>query len=409
METVFGRVVFRRLGYRAAGLDSRFPLDAALNLPANFYSPELKRQVVSTAIRQSFGATVDSVDQVTAGHVPKRQAEALMVEASQDVAAFYAQQARVNEDSRDLLVLSMDGKGVVLHTEDLRPATREAAENKVHKLDTRLSPGEKRDCKRMATVAAVYGLARYVRAANDVLTEAGTGTPVKRPKPQNKRVWASLERESKEVIDEAFQEAQRRDPEHQRHWVVLVDGGVSQLKQVRACGEAHGVQITIVLDFIHVQEYLWKAAHALHPGKSEEAEAWVKERSDGLLGGYAADMMATDLRVAARSLKGSPAEAVENCARYLSNHRDYLHYQRYLQEGLPIATGVIEGACRYLVKDRLDITGARWRLKGAEAMLALRSVMASGDMDAYWAYHQANSFKRTHEARYQGTPWRQAA
>jgi hypothetical protein len=79
--------------------------------------------------------------------------------------------------------------------------------------------------------------------------------------------------------------------------------------------------------------------------------------------------------------------SVDKCANYLLNHRDYLQYQDYLAAGFPIATGVIEGACRYLIKDPMDITGARWSLKGAEAILRLRSLQVSGDWADYWRFH----------------------
>ena len=77
-----------------------------------------------------------------------------------------------------------------------------------------------------------------------------------------------------------------------------------------------------------------------------------------------------------------------------------MHYAEALRDGLPIATGVIEGACRYLVKDRMDRTGARWSLTGAEAVLRLRAVRASGDFDAYWQFHLARDKERNHAVRY---------
>ena len=79
-----------------------------------------------------------------------------------------------------------------------------------------------------------------------------------------------------------------------------------------------------------------------------------------------------------------------------------MHYAEALRDGLPIATGVIEGACRYLVKDRMDRTGARWSITGAEAVLRLRAVRASGDFDAYWVFHLAREKERNHASRCEG-------
>ncbi|MCW2881612.1 MAG: hypothetical protein JWQ95_5712 [Sphaerisporangium sp.] len=72
-----------------------------------------------------------------------------------------------------------------------------------------------------------------------------------------------------------------------------------------------------------------------------------------------------------------------------------------LAAGWPIATGVIEGACRRLIGDRLDITGARWGLPGAEAILKLRAMIANGDFDTYWRFHLAQDRRRVHQTRYQ--------
>ena len=101
-----------------------------------------------------------------------------------------------------------------------------------------------------------------------------------------------------------------------------------------------------------------------------------------------------------RGLTGTRREPIDRCANYLLRLKDFLRYDEYLASGFPIATGVIEGACRYLVKDRMDITGARWTVAGAEAVLRLRALRASGDFDEYWAFHEACHHKTTHLDRY---------
>ena len=106
-----------------------------------------------------------------------------------------------------------------------------------------------------------------------------------RPAIKNKRVWASVRDDSKEVIDSAFEEATRRDPQHQRQWVVLVDGNSHQLETLKAAAKKNKVSLTIVLDFIHVLEYLWKAAHCFFAPGDREAEPWVMERALRLLQG----------------------------------------------------------------------------------------------------------------------------
>ena len=139
----------------------------------------------------------------------------------------------------------------------------------------------------------------------------------------------------------------------------------------------HQVEFTIVLDLIHVCEYLWPAALAFHAEASREREEWVGERLHNILRGKAAQVAAGMRRSATlRALSPKQREPVDEAARYFLNHQQYMHYDRYLAAGLPIGTGVIEGACRHLVCDRMD-GAARWSLQGAEAVLRLRALRSS--------------------------------
>ena len=164
---------------------------------------------------------------------------------------------------------------------------------------------------------------------------------------------------------------------------------------------ARGVDVTVILDIIHVVEYVWKAAHAFHPAGSPELACWAWTRVGRILEGRARTVAAS-MRGAATVAGLSPdaRKPVDTCADYLRKYAPYLHYDRYLAAGYPIATGVIEGACRYLVRDRMELTGARWRLAGAEAVLKLRALRASGDFDAYWEFHEAREYERNHAEHY---------
>lgn len=144
-----------------------------------------------------------------------------------------------------------------------------------------------------------------------------------------------------------------------------------------------------------------EAAYAFHTDESKEAEGWVQQRLMWLLRGEHAKVRANLRRNATtRDLEEAKLKPVRACLRYLRGARHYLGYDTALAAGLPIATGVIEGACRYLVKDRMEKTGARWSLAGAEAILRLRALRASGDFDRYWALHLDREHGRQHRARY---------
>src|SRR5882724_7011718 len=306
------------------------------------------------------------------------------------------------EASSSILALSADGKGVVMLPRDLREPTRKAAQGRAHKLTKRLSKGEKRNRKRMATVAAVYTVAPYERTPEQVIRSLA---PLHEPAParppvEHKRVWASLEKTPEEVLEEAFREGLRRDPGRQKTWVGLVDGNATQLELLEALSRRHKVELTIVLDVMHVSEYLWDASVAFHEEASPQREQWVGERLHNVLRGNAAKVAAGMRRSATlRGLSAEQREPVDASARYLLNHQQYMRYDRYLAAGLPIGTGVIEGACRHLVCDRMD-GAARWSLKGAEAVLRLRALRSSGDFEQYWSFHVAQEYQRNHVAHY---------
>lgn len=400
IESLFGTVSVRRDQVGARGRDCLVPLDAALNLSDDRFTFGVRERVVEEAIRGSFDAAVQSVCGTTGAGVAKRQAEELVGAAAVDFDAFYAlSAARAPADSCDLVVLTADGKGVVMRPDGLREATRRAAAAGVHKLEKRLSKGEKKNRKRMAEVAAVYDLAPVPRTLADILGDLDRAPTQPRPLPQHKRVWASIEKSLGTVIGEAFAEADRRDPEGKRRWVALVDGNKAQIKEIGDAAKQRNVKVTLVLDLIHVIEYIWTAAWDVFVEGDAAAEKWVRKYLTEVLRGRA-PIVAAAIRRLATCRRLEKRGGIDKCAAYLIKYKSMLRYDQYLADGLPIATGVIEGACRHLVKDRMDITGARWGLPGAEAILRLRSVQVSGDLPAYWAFHQQMEFVRNHASYY---------
>lgn len=408
VETVLGRVPLGRLAYQAPGSTDLHPMDAVLNLPRESFSHGVRRLVARRAAIMSFDEIVDDVRETTGASIAKRQVEELAIRAAQDFDEFYARRAATNASANDLLVLSFDGKGIVMRTEDLREGTRRAAAKSGRKLETRLTPGEKSNRKRMSEVATVYSIAPFPRGPADILHSLRDANEVdaKRPRPTDKRVWASVEKSMQEVIREAFEEALRRDPEKHRRWVVLVDGEPRQLRAVKAEARRAGAKVTIIGDIVHVIEYVWDAARALFGESNAKAEKWVEDRLHALLTGRTGGEVAKTIRWwEARDKKLSDAAhgAIDKTCNYLADRTRtrLLNYQDALRDGLPIATGVIEGACRYLVKDRMDRTGARWSLTGAEAVLRLRAIRASKDFDAYWEFHLERERERNHASRYE--------
>lgn len=408
VETWFGAVGLARIAYVAPGSTSLHPLDGQLNLPEELYSHHIRKRLAEEVARGSYDEAIAALERNGGVIVPKRQAEELARRAAQDFDAFYAARhsasAAQEANTGELVCLTSDGKGIPMRKDHLREETRKAAEGEKHKLTKRLSKGEKNHRKRMATVASVFTLAAQARTPSDILAELrlpeGEPRP-KRPEPENKRVWASVEKEVPVVLGDVFAEAIRRDPLRQKKWVALVDGNKTQLRLLKQLAKKYGIELTIVLDVIHVLEYLWKAAWAFHKEGDEAVEAWVDERLLEILRGNSGGVAGGIRRSATlRKLKGAARKAVDKCAGYLIKYRGQLRYDKYLADGLPIATGVVEGACRYVVKDRCEVTGAHWTVPGAEAVLRLRSLRASGDFEAYWKFHLKQEHARNHAAHY---------
>ena len=302
----------------------------------------------------------------------------------------------------DLLVLSADGKGIVMRADALRtraPARPRAGPGP----KPRLSSDDRLYRKRMAEIGAVYDAAAAPRTVVDILASAAPEgyEPAPGPVATNKWLCASVVTAPAAVIARVFDEAERRDPKHRRAWVALVDGANHQIERIKLEARKREVKVTIVVDFVHVLQYLWNAAACLHPNDDQAAARWVHRQAIRVLEGHARKVAGSIRRQATNArLHGARRQPADEAATYLTNKAPYLDYPTALRNGWPIATGIVEGACRHLIKDRMDLTGARWGLAGAEAILKLRAIKANGDFEKYWHYHLHQERHHVHEARY---------
>lgn len=413
-QTVVGDVVVRRVGWRDYRHVTVFPADAALRLPPERYSLTVRRFVAEQVASNSF----ETAQRFLHGQgidVPKRQAEQLVTRMARDFVEFYAwHQAPANAiavPATTLLVLSCDSKGIRMIPEALREDTRKKAEAEADRPrgDPMAGRKERTHDRRMAVVTAVWDQEAKVRAAPAIVDNLRP--PEQRqfapeasqmPRPQNKRVAATITHDLKTAVRWMFDEAHRRDPDHLRPWVVLVDGSDDQREAIEREAARRGVRVTLQMDLLHVLHYLWIAASALHPKDDFAAEDWVRTYVLKVLTRPMADVVAGIRQSATlRGATDKAREAVETCATYLRSNSRYLDYAGALAAGLPIATGVIEGACRHLVQDRMGITGACWDLPVAEAVLRIRALIASGHWDAYVQFHLQRERFRNHS-----TPFR---
>jgi hypothetical protein len=406
LESTLGRVHPVRLEYRRAGEKGRLPLDASLNLPARLYSHPLQKRVAAEAQARAWDGVVKQVDEATNAHVPKRQAQQIARDAVNDFDAFYAQRP-VNDSlgENTLLAGSSDAKGVRMLPKALREDTRKRAEAEQAEAvrGDPMAPKKLRSHdKRMAAVGAVWEQEPVRRTVDDIIAEVQRA-PTSRaerprlPPPKNKRLWASVVTGVSASVSKMFDEFDRRDPQQTRTPAVLVDGEQNQQTAILDQARNRRRSITMVLDLIHVIHYMWLVGFALCQRKESAAAEWVATHLRLLLSvGPAALIAATERAIVEQKLTKSARKSVDRALGYFRRNATFMDYPAFLAAGFPIATGVIEGACRHLVQDRLGITGARWDLPGAEAILKLRALHSSGDWDDYWRFHQQQEALRNY-------------
>jgi hypothetical protein len=392
LSSIFGPVTVSRIAYRAPGVPAVHPLDAELGLPLGRHSHGLAKMTAAEAVRGALEPGCGQVRGRTGCKLGTRQAQQLVRAAAADFGGFHAARPAPAAVPGEVVVLSCDAKGIRMRPGQLRARAERQAAGSVPKQDGRLSRGEVRTRRRMAAAGAVYVITPAPRAIADI-----TGPGPRAPGPQARHKWvtASIAGDCAAVVAAVFAGADRRDPAHERPWIALADGNKDQIARIKAEAAARGITVTIICDLIHVTEHLRDAAWCFYPRDSRDAGGWIRARTAEILDGRAAGVAAA-LRDAAAGLGKTRRKTAAATAGYLEAKAPFLDYPRALAAGWPIATGVIEGACRHLVKDRMDITGARWGVETAEAILKLRALHANGDFDAYRDYHLRREHERNH-------------
>jgi hypothetical protein len=387
--TIFGELELHRHYYHEDGLPGVLPLDEDTNLPRRSYSYFVQEFLGRRVARMTYEEALAELEQLFGIPFDKHNGEKLMPELAQDADAYYQALGTPSpETEAEVLVCAVDGKGVPIVKD-------EPAEHKV-----RLGRGEKRSRKKEAVVTAVYTIVPQPRTVEDVIREVrDKETPAApRPRPQNKHVRATL-KGKEDAITWMRDEAERRDPERRKKRVCLMDG--SQGLWTLALALLPG--FTFILDLFHVLEYLWKAAYVFHPEGSPEAEAFVRHRLRMLLEGqvgYVIGGLRQMLLKHTRTLHADPRKTLSKVIAYYDRNRRWMRYDAYLAAGYPIGSGAVEGACRHLVKDRMEGSGMRWTPAGAEAVLKLRAAHLNGDWDAFWAFHMCQETQRRFTRRW---------
>ena len=384
--SIFGAFHLQRTVYgtREGQKQEFVPLDNRLQLPDSVFSYVLQDWDQALCVEEAFGQVQSTIARMLELTQSVGSLEHMNQEMAEEAPRYlFHRPVPPAEEEGPIIVASADGKGIVMRRDP------EAEAPKAH-----LSKGDKASHKRMATVGAVYTVDRYVRTPQEVVAALFRDAREKskdRPRPQHKRMWASLPQDdgSASGMEAVFiwldWELRLRNPGREKEAVYLCDGQETLWQAVHnALPSTNAVQI---LDLLHVTPRLWKAAHVFHAEKSQEAEQFVRQRLLRVLQGKAAGVLRGLREMATkRRLSGSKKKMLRDVCGYLEKNLERMRYDAYLAAGYPIASGVIEGACRHLVKDRMERAGMHWTATGAQAMLDLRSVFLSGQWEEYQSY-----------------------
>jgi hypothetical protein len=392
--SIFGEVSIERTCYGQGRVEAA-PLDARLHLPQRQYSYLLQQWLGSFVVDDAHAEAIRKLGTILGLEITVRASEDLNREQASDVEVFQ-DRLPVPEaaDEGPLLVVAADCKGVPLVRKALPP--EEEADTALPSVaHPRRGKGAKANKKKMAAVGAVYTIEPFVRTPDDVIEEVmRKKARQRRPSPENKRVRAELLVGKVALFVWLADEVIRRNPQGSKPVIFLSDG--ERALQDRQ-GEYLPEDTVCILDLFHVLERLWKVAWCFFDERTQKREAhrWVEERLRRLLEGkVGAVIRGMRYQATQRGLRGPKRKTVREAAEYFERNRDRMKYDEYLAAGYPIGSGVVEGACRHLVKDRMERTGMRWLPSGAQAMLDLRATYLNGEWNAFWNFHVTQEDRR---------------
>ena len=389
--SVFGKLAVPRTCYRANDMDGVMPLDPQANLPERSYSYLLQEWMDLLSIRDSFQEGSVTLDKILGCGVSASRFEVVSQESAGSYDDFYEnKETPIPESEGEIHTIGFDGKGVPI-------IKSEAA-----KIQSRLGKGEKRQKTKEAIVGVSYSTDPKVRTPEEVAEhlvypegareerESDRKQGLKPPPPiraKNPRRIASLKQSKEEVMKEIITDAKKRTLHSNGPLVVVMDGALCLWTLLTSL--LKGMNWVGILDIIHVSEYLWKVGNALYGENTDEGKKWVHDHLLAILQGRVGRTIGGLKQILnKRKLKQSQRKALQDAISYFENHRQWMRYDEYLAAGYPIGSGVVESTCGHTVKSRMEGTGRRWSIEGAESVLLLRSVYTSNDWDAYREAHR---------------------
>ena len=391
--SIFGPIRFQRNKvYIEEERKIIYPADKVLGMPKEEYSYNLQDWIGYSTTDTDFRSSVELINRILGHNILEMQAERISNKLSEEVEVFYEEGAILPQEEGSFFAAGFDDKGV--------PILPAEVNREIDSSGVRLGKGQKKGVKKSSTVSVTYSFDPNIRKAEDVIaslfkekdhvTTKNDASLEPKAQAKNKHIRAFLS-DKKKAMDYGFENIQKRSADETKNIVVLIDGDRGLEKAIDRAVESKDIKDRIifkVLDFIHVTEYLWKAANIYFGEKSPHRLNWVKEQCLLLLQGETNTVL-KNLQKLIQHGKYMTAKhrVIKSVIRYVSNHTTMMNYKECLARGFPISTGAIESACGHFVQSRMERNGMRWSLKGAKNMLNLRAVNKNKDWDTYMQYY----------------------
>jgi len=416
--SIFGAFTITRAAYATSANEYFYPLDVQLNLPEQKFSYLLQKWVLARSAETDFREALELFFDMLGLKLSAAMVQRVCAKVAPTVEPFYAQHpAPAVETEGSHLALSADGKGV-----RIRQAERSPTEASEPVAKPRLGKGEKNGVKKQAIVTVDFSFNPVAREPEEIvkallkqftLVEPQQARHERCQRQQqgkeeprvalNKHVRATLDGKE-QALTYLMERLRKRDPAGEKAIIALLDGDPHlerALHYALQTGQLQSRVAAVILDIIHVSEYVWEVGTALHGETGPARVVWVREKLLALLRGEVGRVIGGFKQIRTKNkLRASQRTALQKAISYFENHHHMMNYAAYLAQGYPIATGLVEGACGSLVKERMEQSGMRWSVRGAQAVLDLRAAKKNEDWEALWQFHIASESRRLYADSY---------
>ena len=402
--SIFGEIRIPRAAYQHPSGGYVYPIDAHLNLPESKFSYLLQKWLQASAVEMDFQTAVDRFNEIFDASFLPEVPQRLGFPISAYVQAFYEQDdAPEAETEGSHIAVSADGKGVRI----LRLERDDLVEEVVSK--ARLGKGEKRGVKKESMVTVDFSFNPEDRDAREVLKA------LLKKQTQKEREQAKQERKQRreqglpepraalnphrratlkgkqEAFSRMIEHVIKRDPTGEKRIIALLDGDPALETMLKAQVKAYDLEDrldALILDIIHASDYVWDVGTALYGEKGPQRIRWVEQKLYAILQGKVGRVIGGLKQMRTKNnLRKAQDKAIQKTLTYFENHRHMMAYDIYLEKGYPIATGLVEGTCGSLVEDRMEHSGMRWSIAGAQAVLEQRAVRKNNDWEDFWTFY----------------------